>query len=130
MDMVSIEGLAAEWANYKREEEEAVAARRKVEDEIVRLIEIDPTKEGTINIEAGSYQIKLVSRLNRKVNSELLQEIAAEHNLDNQLTQLFRWKAEIDQKAWKMADESIVSKLGQAVTTTAGRPSFQITKEQ
>jgi len=130
MDMVSIEELAAQWEEHKLAEEAAVKARREIEDEIVELIELDPAKEGTLNIEAGSYQIKLVSRLNRKVNSELLQEIAAEHNLDNQLTQLFRWKAEIDQKAWKMADDSITSKLGQAVTTTAGRPSFSITKEQ
>lgn len=130
MDMVSIEELAAQWEEHKLAEEAAVKARREIEDEIVELIELDPAKEGTLNIEAGSYQIKLVSRLNRKVNSELLQEIAAEHNLDNQLTQLFRWKAEIDQKAWKMADESVTSKLGQAVTTTAGRPSFSITKEQ
>ena len=30
--------------------------------------------------------------------------------------------------AWKNADESITGKLAEAITTTPGRPSFEITK--
>ena len=65
--------------------------------------------------------------MNRKVDIEKLQEIAADHDLTEHLSSLFRWKAEINSNKWKEAADSITQPLLGAITTTPGRPSFSIT---
>lgn len=122
--------LADAWRMAKEAEIKSIEVRRKLEDELSNLIEVDSTHEGTINCDIGGYSIKIVSRMNRKVDSEMLQEIAAENGLSEHLYDLFRWKPDIDMKAWKAADQSITSVLSQAITTTAGRPSYSITKDE
>lgn len=130
MDMQQIEQLVAQWRDYKSIEESAVENRRQVEDQIVSLMELDPSKEGTINLDVGDFKVKLVNRLNRKVNSEMLQEIAAEHGLTEHLSALFRWKPEINMTVWKSTEQSITTPLLDAITTTPGRPSFSVNKEE
>jgi hypothetical protein len=64
------------------------------------------------------------------VDAEAAQELAAEHGLEAHIEQLFRWKPELNKKAWDSASAEITGALAPAVTTTAGRPSFTIeTKE-
>ena len=46
-----------------------------------------------------------------KVNSDKLQELAAEHGLTDHLPSLFRWKPEINMTVWKAADASITTPL-------------------
>ena len=121
--------LAALWFIAKQEESLAIQNRRELEDKMSEILDIDPATEGTINVE-GEYKVKIMTRMTRKVDTDLLQEVAAEHGMSNHLTELFRWKADLDMKAWKAASPEITSVLLQAVTTTAGRPSFSITKEE
>ena len=122
--------LFQEWIIAKKAETEAVERRRQIEDELVQMLAIDPQYDGTTFIETEKFKIKVVSRLNRKVDSEKAQEIAAEHGLTEHLSSLFRWKPEINMSAWKAADQSITEPLLDAITTTAGRPSFSISQEQ
>lgn len=125
-----LDTLAAQWADAKAAEAEAVARRRSIEDRLVELLEIPETKEGTTSstTEQG-YTIKVVGRMNRKVDTERLQELAAEHGLSEHLSSLFRWSADINAAAWKAAAQSITAPLTGAITTTPGRPSFTITKK-
>ena len=115
------------WINAKETERLAVEARRKIEDELAAVFQIPEDMEGTDNREVGAYKIKIVGRMNRKVNADLLQEVAAENGLSDYLSTLFRWKPEIAAAAWKSADEKITSVLSAAITTEPGRPSFSIT---
>lgn len=128
--MNELDELAAQWADAKAAEAEAVARRRTIEDRLVELLEIPETKEGTTSstTEQG-YTIKVVGRLNRKIDTERLQELAAEHGLSEHLGSLFRWSADINAAAWKAAAQSITAPLTGAITTTPGRPSFTITKK-
>ena len=130
MDKLKIDELALVWLDAKQAETESVQYRRQIEDELTALLNIDSKSEGTINVEGHEYKVKILNRMTRKVDTDLLQEIAAEHGMSNHLTELFRWKADLDMKAWKAASPEITSVLLQAVTTTAGRPSFSITKEE
>ena len=129
-DKTRIAELLETWSQCKQVENQAVETRRSIEDEISALVEINPTTEGTVNFELGKYKVKIVSRLNRKVDADKLQEIAVEAGLTAHLSDLFRWKPEIEMKAWKAADQSITSVLIQAVTSTAGRPSYSISSEE
>ena len=121
--------LYQRWLDAKKAEKEALDLRRSIEDELVMELDIAKTLDGTQNIETDGYKVKVVGRLDRKVNSDKLQDLAAEHGLTQHLSSLFRWKPEVNASAWKSADPLITAPLQDAITTSNGRPSFTITKE-
>lgn len=122
--------LSQEWLDLKEAEKEATEKRRKVEDKLLSLLGIAETLDGTENFELESgYKVKVIGRMVRKVDSDKLQELAAEHGLTEHLSSLFRWSADINAAVWKASAESITNPLLDAITTKAGRPSFTITKE-
>jgi hypothetical protein len=126
-----LDDLARQWSDAKTDEAIAVARRRTIEDRLVELLDIPEGKEGTTNAatEQG-YAIKIVGRLNRKIDTDRLQELAAEHGLSEHLSSLFRWSADINAAAWKAAAQTITAPLLGAITTTPGRPSFTITRKE
>lgn len=121
--------LYQQWLDAKAAEKKAMDERRKVEDQLVKALGIPDTLDGTQNIEADGYKVKIVGRLDKKVNSEKLQDLAREYGLTDHLSSLFRWKPEINASAWKSADPRITEPLLESITTSNGRPSFTITKE-
>jgi hypothetical protein len=127
--MNDLEKLAHDWEEAKAFEAQAIARRREIEDQLTKALAIPKDLEGTKNEDAGQYKIKIVGRLDRKVNADKLQELAQESGLTEHLSSLFRWKPEINMTAWKAAHESITAPLLDAITTTAGRPSYAITRK-
>jgi len=121
--------LYQQWLDAKAAEKKAMDDRRAIEDQLVADLGIAKILDGTQNVEVEGYKVKIVGRLDRKVNSEKLQDLAAEYGLTEHLSSLFRWKPEINASAWKSADPRITEPLLEAITTTNGRPSFTITKE-
>lgn len=127
--MNDLEKLASDWEEAKAFEAQAIARRREIEDQLTKALAIPKDLEGTKNEDAGQYKIKIVGRLDRKINADKLQELAQESGLTEHLGSLFRWKPEINMTAWKAAHESITAPLLDAITTTAGRPSYAITRK-
>ena len=126
-----MQNLLNDWMQAKEAERQAIERRRAIEDELTATFSLPEGLEGTETRKEGAYVVKIVGRLDRKVDSELLQEIAAEHGLAEHLGVLFRWKPELDMRKWKAADQSITGVLAGAITTKPGRPSYSITvKEQ
>jgi hypothetical protein len=125
--MADTEVLVNAWVQAKKEEAERIEWRRRCEDALLKALDIDPALDGTENFEMHGHKVKIVGRMTRKVDSDKLQDIAAEHGLSEHLHALFRWKADINAANWKAADESITTPLLGAVTTSPGRPSFTIT---
>ncbi len=128
--MKDIEKLVSDWQFYKAAEKVAVDSRRACEDEMAKFYKINPQSEGTQNFEAEGYKVKIVSRLAQKIDSDKVQEIAAENGLENYLSSLFRWKPEIVAAAWKSAPKEVTEKLNFAITSTPNRPSFSIDKKE
>jgi len=125
--MSSIDDLCSAWLRAKEEEAIAVANRRGLEDELHELLAQasgNGDAQGTRN--TGRHKIRVTERKNHRIDSDLLQEIAAEHGLSEHLRTLFRWKPELNATAWKQADDSITLPLSGAITTKPGRPSFSI----
>ena len=114
------------WIEAKEAEREAVERRRDIEDELSRMLGIKETDEGSKTFDDGGYKIKIVSRLNRKVDAELVQEIASELGILYELSKLYRWKAEVNASEMKRQPEEIRNALARAVTVTPGRPSYSI----
>jgi len=128
--MKPLQELSEEWLHAKSVEKDAVEQRRLIEDEICRLLEVKQTDEGTKKIEAAPFVIKIASRINRKVDGDIAQEIAAEHDMHDHLSVLFRWKPELSMTAWDGVGDNVKSVFARAITATPGRPSFTITTEK
>ncbi|UOF82826.1 hypothetical protein [Caudoviricetes sp.] len=122
--------LSQMWIKAKEDEATATADRRKIEDHIKSLAGVSENLEGTETVAPDHFTIKIVGRIDRKVDSDKLQELAAEHGLSEHLSSLFRWKPDLNMAAWKAADESITKPLAAAITAKPGRASFTITSKE
>lgn len=125
--MSEIDYLSTDWLRWKAQEEEAVTERRKIEDKIVKILRLPEAFESTETVEPLGMVVKIAGRIDRKIDSVKLQELAAEAGLSDHLQNLFRWKPEINMTVWKATDESITRSLAGAITVKPGRPSFKIT---
>lgn len=129
--MNTLSELSKAWLDLKEAERLATERRREVEDTMMSLIGIPESLEGTETVPMDEgMTIKIVGRMNRKVDTDKLQEIAAEHGLSEHLHDLFRWKAEINTAIWKATNDNITKPLMEAITTVPGRPSFSITVKE
>jgi hypothetical protein len=124
--VTDVEQLAEMWLYAKDTETTATADRRAIEDQIRKIASIRDDVEGTENLALEGFKVKVVSRIDRKVDADKVQELAAEHGLTDHLSTLFRWKPEINMAIWKATDESITKALAGAITAKPGRPSFTI----
>jgi hypothetical protein len=122
--------IAAEWHAEKEVERQATENRRLLEDEMVEIMNVAPNLDGTITNDFDGYIIKITGRIDRKVDGDKVQELAAEFGLTEHLAKLFRWKPEINMAIWKAADESITKPLASAITAKPGRPSFTISHKE
>jgi predicted fused transcriptional regulator/phosphomethylpyrimidine kinase len=125
--MSDLKEMSAQWLSFKNAEEEATTKRREVEDKIVKFLAIPENFESTETAEPEGFVVKIAGRIDRKVDGEKVQELAAEFGLTDHLAKLFRWKPEINMAVWKSTDESITKPLAAAITAKSGRPSFKIT---
>jgi len=122
--------LIAEWQQCKDFEKQAAERRREIEDELVKAFQIDATKEGVVTVKLDNTVIKVSPRLDKKVDADKLQDVAAENGLTGMLGQLFRWSADINSAVWKVTDPKITAALAPAITIKPGRPSFSITNKE
>lgn len=121
--------LYQRWLDAKKMETAAVKDRRELEDLMVETFAIPKDLDGTVKHAIDGYTIKTEGRINRKVDSDKLQMLAAEAGLSEHLSSLFRWKPEINAKAWDAAADAVTGPLLGAITSTPGRPTFTITKD-
>jgi hypothetical protein len=121
--------LYQRWLDAKKMETLAVAERRELEDQMAKQFNIPKDLDGTIKEELNGYTIRMEGRINKKIDADKLQLLAAEAGLSEHLTSLFRWKPEINAKAWGAAADAVTGPLLGAITSTPGRPTFTITKE-
>ena len=124
--MKTMEQMAAEWLQAKEAERVAIEKRRDLEDAMRKAASIRDDVEGTETLALEGFRVKVVGRIDRKVDADKAQELAAEHGLTDHLSTLFRWKPEINMAIWKSTDEAITRPLAAAITAKPGRPSFTI----
>ena len=121
--------LYQRWLDAKKLEATAVAERRELEDLKVETFAIPKDLDGTVKHAVDGYVIKTEGRINKKIDADKLQMLAAEAGLSEHLSSLFRWKPEINAKVWGAAADAVTQPLLGAITSTPGRPTFTITKE-
>jgi len=121
--------LYQRWLDAKKVETKAVADRRELEDEMTLQFALPKNLDGTVKKELEGFTVKIEGRINQKIDADKLQVLAAEAGLSEHLSSLFRWKPEINAKAWGAAAEVVTKPLLGAITSTPGRPTFTITKD-
>lgn len=121
--------LYRRWLDAKKLETVAVKERRDLEDEMAKAFSVPKDLDSTINHEVDGYKVKIEGRINKKIDADKLQLLAAEAGISEHLSSLFRWKPEINAKAWGAAADAVTAPLLGAITSTPGRPIFTITQE-
>lgn len=124
--MSTIHELAQAWQDAKELERTAVEQRRMLEDQMAAMMGATEMLDGTLSVNSGNLKIKVVGRISYKVNAGMLEDIVREHDLQDQASQLFRFKPELNVKVWKDIEEGERSYFYDAITTQGGRPSFSI----
>ena len=125
-----LERLLIEWRVAKQLEQEAVLRRRSIEDEIKAVIGFNEGREGSETLPFHGGRVTITARLDRKVEGTLARQLARAHNLDEYLHELFRWKAELELRAWKKAPEHVTQVFAPAITTKPGRATFSLELEE
>ena len=124
-----IEGLLSDWEGFKEAETVAAQRRRLIEDKIHELLGHKSLWSKTFKA-PGNYKVTITNGVTNKIDGDLLQKIAKEHSLTQQLFKLFRWKPSIDKEAWELADYRVKDILEEAITTKPSRPQFKITRTE
>ena len=127
MDSGKLKELCAKWINAKQAVTEAATSLETVEDQLIQLLNVDLLRDGTTQVIDGDVRIKVTSRPSRTVDDTKLKALAEEHDLKEHLSTLFRWKPEVNLRAWRGADKKITDSLNDAITLTSTRPAFAIT---
>ena len=122
--------LYEQWMEAKAAETEMTARRRAIEEEIAKSLAVPEDWEGSYTMKDGGFKINVKRAFTRKVDGKKLSAIADEFGLQDYLPTLFRWKPEINLKAWKDTEPSVIDKLAQAVTTTPGKIGIKIEEEE
>jgi len=123
-----LERLLIEWRVAKQLEQEAVLRRRSIEDEIKAAIGFNEGREGSETLPFHGGRVVIIARLDRKVDAQLARQLAAENHLEDWLDRIFRWKPELEVRAWRKAPEHITQVFAPAITTKPGRATFSLEK--
>ena len=68
--MSDLKTLSADWLRHKTDEEKSVAERRKIEDQIVKMLALPESFETTETAEPQGFVVKIAGRIDRKVDSD------------------------------------------------------------
>ena len=127
---MNINEMVSAWRTAKEFEVQSQKNRREMEDAMIKFYDIAENLAGTENREVDGCIVKIVMRIDKKIDADKLQELAADAGLSEHLSSLFRWKPEINAAVWKSSDEVITRPLLGAITSKPGRPSFTITTKE
>jgi len=122
--MSDLKNLSEQWLEAKTLEQDAVARRRVLEDQMRQCLKIEDAEEGTVTSMVGPYKIKAACRVNRKIDPEKFLMLANDAKIEVQ--DFTRWKCELIQSAWKKQPEYVQQVLSRAITTEPGRATFSV----
>ena len=120
--------LYEDWVHQKQIEQNAMNARREIEDEIVKSFSNEVAAGKSKTVKVDGFKVKITARMETSIDNEELQRIARDEGLTGHLSTLFKWEPKLKKTVWKESSEEITGPLEKALTTSAKRPSFLIEK--
>lgn len=114
----------AELERIKKNKALLDAQQKTVESWILSVVSATGNGKTTFTDADNNEIVSITNGVSYKVDSELLDKVAKEHQLESQVPYLFRFKAEVISDAWNGATEEVRQVFAQAVTATASKPSI------
>ena len=71
--MSDLKTLSADWLRHKTDEEKSVAERRKIEDQIVKMLALPESFETTETAEPQGFVVKIAGRIISEEHTSELQ---------------------------------------------------------
>lgn len=119
--------IVTKLADAKAAEERTKAARLRIEEELAAAIGVPESWTGSTTSDICGYKVTCTRRDNIKIDADAVRGIASESaTLDGYSKQIFRWKPEIDKKAWDAAPDEVIKAFSAAITRTPGKISFSL----
>lgn len=119
--------IVTRLADAKDAEARAKATREAIERELATAIGVPENWTGSTTSDICGYKVTCTRRDNVKIDAEAVHGIAAESAaLEEYAQQIFRWKPEIDKKAWDAAPDEVIKAYSAAITRTPGKISFAL----
>jgi hypothetical protein len=123
----NVTGLCGAWLEAKRREDEAKAARIKIEDEISQAL--DAKDEGAITHKVEPYKVTLTQPIYRKIDLAIWETV--KHNMPAEAWPI-KTKIEVDDAGCKwLAKErpDLWSIAAKAITATPGKIGVKVVAE-
>lgn len=110
----------------KQAEANAKAKRIALEHELETAIGIPEDWEGSQTRTVNVYKVKVTKKMNITVDPKKLRDVANTYGLNDRLKTLFRWKPELNKKAWGEAPENERTVFATAMKSSPSKASFNI----
>ena len=127
MNAHTLELLCRDLDEAKARELEAVAVRRAVEADIIACLDNLPS-EGSASVEAGHYKLTVTQAIRRKVDADLLAEIAP--SIPEAIgARLIRWKPDLvlrELRYLEANEPAIYATVARAIEAKPGKPSIKL----
>ena len=107
-------------------EKAAKDARIFIEKELEDALIVPAGWEGARTTDIGEFKVVAKRTNYTKVDTALLEQITAANKLDKVTKEAFRFKAEINKKAFAALTPYTQGLYAPAITTTAGKMSFTV----
>ena len=124
MESISLAQLIAQRIAAKRDEDEAVAERRRIDGTIAELLKDANKPEGAISEKTGGYRITVTYKLDRKVDTEKLTSDWAKLPIDVQST--FNWAASLSVSEFRKLESKAQVSASRYFETKEASPSIKI----
>lgn len=124
MENVSLATLIAARIQAKRNEDQAVTARREIDKQLAELLRDANKPEGTVSVKVEGFKVSCVFKLSRAVDSDALTKSWDKLPIDVQ--NAFKWKADVSISALKALDDKAQLSAARFITSKEASPSITI----
>ncbi len=124
MESITITQLIAARIAAKRAEDAAVAERRRIDSTIAELLKDATKPEGSVSAKADGFKVTVTYKLDRKVDSELLQKDYARLAVDVQ--NIFKWSPSLSLSELRKLDDRAQIVASKYFETREAAPAIKI----
>lgn len=124
MESITITQLIAARIAAKRAEDAAVAERRRIDSTIAEFLKDATKPEGSVSAKADGFKVTVTYKLDRKVDSELLQKDYARLAVDVQ--NIFKWSPSLSVSEFRKLDDRAQIVASKYFETREASPSIKI----
>lgn len=115
------------WTRNDDLKRKCVAENDRIAEEIMkRKRPKDMPYEGSKSIKEAGYKITFTNRVYHTVDVEKVLDIARKTKTEDKMKKLFKFKMELNKKAWDVFDDTDCANYETAITDKLGKPGLKV----